>query len=122
MRARIPLNLAIYLDILSPIRRLALGMQDEKHDPVKQVRRIQEFDLIMKKLEKVLSRSFDADSNVLTYYKRFIRDVVEDEDGKVYQGIKLTHYENNIEDVKYQYASVINNILIENIQSRFKFA
>ena len=118
MRARIPFQLAIYLDILSPIRRLALGMQDEKHDPVKQVRRIQEFDLIMKKLEKVLSRTFNEDSNVLTYYKRLIRDIVEDEDGHVYQGIKLTHYENSIEDVKYQYASVIN-LFIENIQSRF---
>ena len=51
------------------------------------------------------------------HYKRLIRDIVEDEDGHVYQGIKLTHYENSIEDVKYQYASVIN--LIENIPSRF---
>ena len=117
-RARIPFQLAIYLDILSPIRRLSLGMQDEKHDPVKQVRRIQEFDLIMEKLKKALTGSFDGDNNDLTYYKRLIRDIVEGEDGHVYQRIKLTHYENSIEDVKYQYTSVIN-LLIENIQSRF---
>ena len=36
-RARIPFQLAINVDILSPVRRLALGMQDETHDPVKQV-------------------------------------------------------------------------------------
>ena len=29
-RARIPFQLAIYLDILSPIRRLSLGIQDEQ--------------------------------------------------------------------------------------------
>ena len=73
MRARIPFQLAIYLDILSPIRRLALGMQDEKHDPVKQVRRIQEFDLIMTKLEKVLSRTFNEDSNVPTLQEAYSR-------------------------------------------------
>ena len=55
-RARIPFQLAIYLDILSPIRRLSLGMQDEKHDPVKQVQRIQHFDLIMGKLQKGIKR------------------------------------------------------------------
>ena len=46
-RARIPFELAVYLDILSPIRYLSLGMQDELRNPVKQVRRIQEFKQIM---------------------------------------------------------------------------
>ena len=114
-RARIPFQLAIYLDILSPIRRLSLGMQDEKHDPVKQVQRIQHFDLIMGNLQKVLSESFDENNNVLTYYKRLIQDTSEEEGDHVYQGIKLTHFNNCIDDVKYQYKSVIN-LLIEKIQ------
>ena len=47
---------------------------NQKHDPVKQVQRIQHFDLIMGKLQKVLSESFDENNNVLTYYKRLIQD------------------------------------------------
>lgn len=98
-RARIPFQLAIYLDILSPIRRLSLGMQDEKHDPIKQVRRIQEFDLIMEKSKKSINSFIQCGSNILTYYKRLIGDIVEEGNGHLYQGIKLIHYENSINDV-----------------------
>ena len=106
-RARIPVELAVYLDILSHIRRLSLGMQDDLHDPVKQVRRIQEFQNMMKKLEDVLRKSLNETSNIMTYYKRLVKKIIEDDD-HIYQGIKLTHFENNVDSVKYEYQSVIN--------------
>ena len=42
--------IAIYLDILSPIRRVNVGMQQEIYDPVKVIHRIKEFTWIMAKL------------------------------------------------------------------------
>ena len=112
-RARIPVELAVYLDILSPIPRLSLGM----HDRVKQVRRIQEFQNMMKKLEDVLRKSLSETSNIMTYYKRLVKEIKEGDDDHSYQGIKLTHFENNVDSVKYEYQFVIN-LLIENVNSR----
>ena len=40
--ASYPIHMALYLDILSPLRRLSLGFQQDRRDPVKAVRRIQE--------------------------------------------------------------------------------
>ena len=67
-RARIPFQLAIYLDILSPVWCLVLSMQDETHNPVKQVCRIQEFEAMMEKLKTVLVDLIDTNNNLLTYY------------------------------------------------------
>ena len=33
-----PMYMAVYLDILSPIRRISLAMQQEIHDPVKTIK------------------------------------------------------------------------------------
>ena len=41
--ASIPVHMAIYLDVLSPLRCLSLGFQRELHDTVKAVHCIQEF-------------------------------------------------------------------------------
>ena len=41
--ASMPVHMAIYLDVLSPLRCLSLESQQELHDPVKAVCRIQEF-------------------------------------------------------------------------------
>ena len=42
--------IVIYIDILSPIRRVNVGMQQEIYDPVKVIHRIKEFTWIMAKL------------------------------------------------------------------------
>ena len=52
--AMYPMYMAIYLDILSPIRRISLAMQQELHNPVKVIKRIQEFNWTMTKLVIVL--------------------------------------------------------------------
>ena len=39
----IPVHMAIYLDVLSPLRRLSPGFQQELHDPVTAICCIQEF-------------------------------------------------------------------------------
>ena len=40
--ASVPIHMAIYLDVLSLLRRLSLVFQQDEHDPVKVVRRIEE--------------------------------------------------------------------------------
>ena len=41
--AMYPMYMAVYIDILSPIRRTSLAMQHEIHDPVKVIKRIKKF-------------------------------------------------------------------------------
>ena len=76
-KAQIRFQLAIYLDILSPIHYLSLEKWDEKHDPAKQVWWIQELDLITEKLKKFWSVCCDEENNVLTYYNRDIQEIME---------------------------------------------
>ena len=40
--ASIPIYMAIYLDVLAPVKLLSVGFQQDIHDLVKAVRRIQE--------------------------------------------------------------------------------
>ena len=41
--ATYPMYIALYLDILAPLHQLSLAFQQDVHDPVKAIRRIQEF-------------------------------------------------------------------------------
>ena len=45
-----PMYVAVYLDILSPIRRISLAMQQEIHDRGKVIKQIKEFMWTMAKL------------------------------------------------------------------------
>ena len=47
-----------------------------------------------------------------------IQMIVQEESDHVHSMIKLTHYKSFIEDMKYQYSTVIN-LLIGNIQLKF---
>ena len=48
--ATYPVYVALYLDILAPLCQLSLAFQQDFHDPVKVIRRIQEFTWTMAKL------------------------------------------------------------------------
>ena len=61
----------------------------------------------MENLKKDITHLFDEEKNVLRYYKRLIQVIVKEDAEHVYLMIRLTHYENSIEDVKYQYSTVI---------------
>ena len=87
-------TMTVDLDILSPLRRLSLSMQNEVHDPVKNVRKIQEFTQLKEKLKCFVSESLSKTNSNLTYYKTFSSDITVDDDGrKVYQGITLDRFE-----------------------------
>ena len=56
------MHLAIFLDILTPIKVLSLTTQQEVHDPVNNIKRINEFSWTMTKLKILISSSLDESS------------------------------------------------------------
>ena len=62
--------MAVYLDILSPIHRTSLAMQQEIHDPVKVIKQIKEFMWTMAKLV-ILSVEAMENANILTNFRKF---------------------------------------------------
>ena len=64
--AVIPVHMAIYLDVLSPLRRLSLAFQQDIHNPVKAVRRVVEFTWTMSKLQLLIEGSLDTPGSLMT--------------------------------------------------------
>ena len=81
--AKTPLYLALFIELLSPVRILALAFQSEEVDIVNTSAKIG----TKRMLEKIRSTSIFE----LPKVKSFIDEVSEDEDGnKIFQGVKLT--------------------------------
>ena len=111
--------MAIYLDILSPIHRISLVMQQELHNPVKVIKRIQEFNWTMTKLVIVLDEAVN-EGTVLTHYKKFLDSVEINADGKpTYQGIQLNQYKQTKKLIQNHYLLTVTNIC-DNVQKRLK--
>ena len=84
---------AICLDVLSPLRRVPLSTQKEKHNPVKSVRRIQEFNWTTTKLKLLIGKSLEIEGGNMTHYKRMMSKIELRDDGKrYYQSIKLSRF------------------------------
>ena len=64
------IHAAMYLDVLNPVKCLSLAMQQERHDPVKTVRRVQEFTWTMAKLKVLIDKNLDEEGSIMTRYKR----------------------------------------------------
>ena len=116
--ASIPFNMAIYLDILSPIRRLALSMQAELHDPVKQIRRVKDFMLIMGKLKVFILDTLDGTSDIMTHHKHFTNEVIHVDGRYHYQNVDLKHYNRVINSAENGYLDVIVCIA-DSMEQRF---
>ena len=99
--ASIPISLTIYLDVLSPLKRLSLSFQQELHDPVKAVRRIQDFNLTMVKLKLLVDESLKNLDSIMTNLKKLFQLVEKKDDSYFYQGIKFfsNHYEFTIASI-----------------------
>ena len=83
---------AIYLDILSPICRISIGLQSDFHDPVKVLKRIRDFRWTMTKLVLLLDKALDKEGTALTHFCKFVKDVTKNENGKHdYQDVQLQH-------------------------------
>ena len=116
--ASLPIYMSIYLDILSPLRRLSLGFQQELHDPVKAVRRIQDFTWTMIKLQILIENDLDSPDSRLTYYKRFIESTKIVDGKQTYQNIPLENFKQVNDNVGKHYDETIAR-LAESIGNRF---
>ena len=114
----IPIFLAIYLDVLSPLKRLSLSFQQELHDPVKAVHRIQDFNLTMVKLKLLVDESLENPDSIKTNVKKLFQDV-EKKDSYFYQGIKLARYEAAKRSISNHYEFTIASIT-DSMQNRFE--
>lgn len=63
--AKFSLYLAIYLDVLTPLKVLSVSMQQDEHNPVTMLRRVQEFSWTMTKLKVLVANSLDGSSSRL---------------------------------------------------------
>ena len=86
-----PNFLAIYLDVLSPLKRLSLSFQQELHDPVKAV--CCNFNVTMVKLKLLVDESLENPDSIMTNLKKSFQDVENKDDSYFNQGIKLAWYE-----------------------------
>ena len=78
--AKYPVHLAIYLNVLTLLKVLSLGLQTEYHDPVTAVRRTTKFDWAMKKLLSLVD-NFKGKTG-LTNHTQFLKNVTINDGGK----------------------------------------
>jgi hypothetical protein len=119
LQAKYPLHLAIYLDILQPVRVFSLAMQQESHDPVLQVKHINEFGWTMLKLNALLTESIDKNTSRLTNYTKFLKEVKCVEGSYEYQEIKLLNFDGSSERINKSYSDVIS-CLTAKMNERFE--
>lgn len=113
--AKYPISMAVYLDVLPVLARMSLSEQKEEHDPVKAVRRIQDFKWTMVKLRAHVQNALvedeltQAEKSRLTYYNKFRSEVTFDavDNSYVYQDIKLKNFETSERTVRNIYRTTI---------------
>ena len=78
--ASIPISLAIYLGVPSPLKWLSLSFQQELHDPVKAVCHIQDFNLTMAKLKLLVDKSLENPDSITTNLIKLFQDIEKKDD------------------------------------------
>ena len=102
--------MAVYLDILSPIHRTSLAMQQEIHDPVKVIKQIKQFTSTMAKLVILLEKAMENIS-ILTNFKKFLNSITVNEEGKhLYQNAHLKIYNRTFNAIKTHYKETVSRI------------
>jgi hypothetical protein len=119
LQAKYPLHLAIYLDILQPVKVFSLAMQQESHDPALQVKHINEFGWTMLKLNALLTESIDKNTSRLTNYTKFLKEVKCADGSYEYQEIKLLNFDGSSERINKSYSDVIS-CLTAKMNERFE--
>ena len=117
-QAKYPLPLALYLSILQPLKVIFLVMQQETHDPVKQLKHIRDFTWSMTKLSALLEESINQTTASLMNFTKFLKDVVEEDGTFTYQDVKLLNFNVSNESVRKSFNDIIND-LTEKCNKRF---
>ena len=67
--------MAIYLNVLLPIRRISVVMQQEIYDPVKDIHRIEKLTWTMAKRVIIFDDALSKEGSHLTNYHRLMSDL-----------------------------------------------
>ena len=101
------INIAIYIDVLAPIKRLSVSSQKERHNPVKAIRRITEFTWTIGKLKGLIDESLVQDKSNMTHFTLLMSKVEVKEGKHHYQDIKLSKYNKSFSAVEETYRKSI---------------
>ena len=111
-------NIAIYLDVLAPIKRLSVSLKEERYNPVIAIRRITEFTWTMGKLKCLTDESLVQDKSNMTHFTLLMSKIKVKEGKHHYQGIKLSKYNTSFSAVEENYRKAIVAIS-DSMESRF---
>ena len=117
--AKFPLPIAMYLDVLTPLKVLSVSLQQEKHDPVYMLRNVHEFNWLMSKLQLLVENTFEGSTKKLTNYTKFLSLVEQNETGFVYQDIKLKDFESSKAALEKSFVEMVRKICSA-VESRFE--
>ena len=67
---------------MAPIKSLSVSLQEERHNPVKAIRRITEFTWAMGKLKCLIDESLVQDKSNMSYFTLPMSKIEVKEDGK----------------------------------------
>ena len=88
--AKFPIHLAIYLDMLTPLKVLSLGFQTKMHDSVVAIWRISEFNWTNAKLQMLIDSSIEGgNGGRLTHLTKLFKKTKQADEGHLYQDINL---------------------------------
>ncbi|XP_066915547.1 zinc finger protein 862-like [Clytia hemisphaerica] len=114
--AKFPIHLAMYIDVLTPLKVLSLGFQKEKHDPVLAVRRIKEFNWTMAKLQILVDSSLeDGNNDRLIHITKLFREVADDGN---YPGVKISNFTVHQKSISESFEEIITKLAIT-MENRF---
>ena len=82
-------------------------MQQEVHDPVLQIKHINEFCWCMLKLNALLAESINETTSRLTNYTKFLKEVKLEEGSNKYHEIELLHFDASSEKIKNANSEVL---------------
>ena len=103
---------------MAPIKRLSVSLQEERHHPVKAIRRISEFTWTMSKLKCLIDESLVQDKSNMTHFTLLMSKIEVKEGKHHYQGIKLSKYNKFFSAVEESYRKAIVAIS-DSMESKF---
>ena len=104
----------LFLDILTPIKVLNLITQQEVHDPINTIKRINEFFWTMTKLKILIGNSLDENIKQLTNFMEFLKEVTLAENGEY----TVENYQASLNALSSNYKEFISKIN-ECVEGRF---
>ena len=108
--------MALFIELLSPVRLLSLAFQNEEVDIVNTASNIE-------KTKRFLKKICDTTVFDLLKVKSFLNGISETEDGKkIFQGVRVIYHDNaidSIDELKSALSPLIDNAIEKRLENDF---